>query len=137
MKPIRLRKPLEREIVAMILHRLQLNLHDWCWCRVEPASAVRARAYAGQPDKARKYSEDQFANGVSDIIGWGKKYFTDGKGLLRVQVYVVCFEVKRPGEKQRDSQIEFQERATIGGGLYAVIHSDEEAIAALKNWGLV
>ena len=49
----------------------------------------------------------------------------------------IGLEVKRPGQKQRDSQRNFQRKFESLGGFYAVVHSADEAHLVLKENGLI
>ena len=131
MKPIRIRKPLEREIVVAILQLLDVKFKHFCWCRVEPASSVRARVNRGKPGTAWKVPEDAWSNGVADILGTGRASLYPAWNN-----HAIAFEVKRPGEQPRPSQLAFKKRWETAGGYYLIIHSPEEAMAAMKNWGV-
>lgn len=119
--------PLERARVLEILQWLQANHPKFCWVRVEPSSAVRARVYAGQPDKARKFPEDAWGDGVADIFGF-RKWFPEFDGIM--------IEVKRPGQKQRPSQVTFQARWEAAGGLYMVANDSKQVEEQFKVWGI-
>lgn len=130
MKP---KAPLERAIVLSILQYLTLKYPRWCWVRCEPPGALRARANRGRRGTAFKVPEDQWGDGVADILGitpLGSPKHGCG------DTHSVAFEVKRPGQKQRPSQVAFQERWEKAGGLYAVVRSSEDAQASLTGWGL-
>ena len=57
--------------------------------------------------------------GIADIVG-----SLDGRAVF--------VEVKRPGERQRKSQKNFQAAAERAGALYVVARSPEEAIEAVR-----
>ena len=129
--------PLERAIVLQILQGLQAEYPRWCWVRVEPSSAIRARAYAGQPDKRRKFKEDAWGDGVADILGIGSFWIKPQRPHDQAKFFcAVAIECKRPGQKQRDTQIAFQARWEAAGGLYMVAHDWDEVRAQFKAWGL-
>jgi hypothetical protein len=48
----------------------------------------------------------------------------DLQGLYKGRL--ICVEVKRPGEKQLESQVKFQKWVEQGGGIYLLIHSFTE-----------
>jgi hypothetical protein len=48
----------------------------------------------------------------------------DLQGLYKGRL--ICVEVKRPGEKQLDSQVKFQNWVEQGGGIYLLIHNFTE-----------
>lgn len=68
----------------------------------------------GQKAATRRNTVRHSGNGVSDII-----CNIEIAGIL----FTVFIEVKKPGGKLRDSQIEFSKRIQNMGGTYLVIHS--------------
>jgi hypothetical protein len=44
-----------------------------------------------------------------------------------------ALEVKRPGEKPTEEQVRWLSTVRDGGGFAAVVHSEEEAVAALER----
>jgi hypothetical protein len=114
--------PLERERVRAILEFLQAKYPQWLWVRVEPASALRARAYRGT-GYAKKMPEDAWSDGVADVLGMRKGHDS------------IAFEVKRTGGKQRPSQIEFESRFNAKAGRYYVVHDPDEVERAMKGIG--
>jgi hypothetical protein len=84
--------------------------------------------------------EDAWGDGVADILGIG----TTGRESARATrtgplewkpdlAPSVAFEVKRPGQKQRPSQVVFQERWEKAGGFYRVVRSVDDAVSALRE----
>ena len=68
----------------------------------------------------RGHNSDPGSFGAPDILGiWSGP--------------TICLEGKRPGEKQRESQIDFEARARKTGAWYKVFHSPEEATALVKK----
>ena len=85
----------------------------WCWRNNSGATATGS-------GKDRRFIQLS-PKGSPDIFGVvpGGKLF----GL----------EVKRPGEKQNENQIEWQKKAEQYGVFYAVVTSITQAIEAVKN----
>ena len=83
---------------------------------------------AGYYDKAtgrmRKRNHPFAISGVADILCSFKGQF-------------VAFEVKVPGNHPTDKQREFLKRCQDSDGKSAIVYSLEDAIAALKIWGLL
>lgn len=48
--------------------------------------------------------------------------------------HVGAMEVKRPGEKQSEKQLEWEQRAKCWGVRYAVVHSATEALEVHARW---
>jgi len=64
-------------------------------------------------------------SGVSDLIA------------MHRAVGVVFVEVKRPGEKQRASQVDFQLAVERAGGEYWLVDSEESLVARLRTAGVI
>lgn len=67
------------------------------------------------------------------VKGAGGTFRTNVKGIADVcgilkGGYALYIETKRPGQKQRDTQTEFQAKIEHLGGLYIVAYSAQEAI---------
>ena len=120
MKP----NPLEWERVLAILEWLGVKARQFCTLRVEPASVIRAvrtrRQGGGWTGFGGKKPEDAYSDGVADILA------------VRIAPECQCgcraiaLECKRPGQKQRPSQIAFQARWEKAGGRYHVVHGPDE-----------
>jgi hypothetical protein len=68
----------------------------------------------GQKSATRRNTVRHSGNGVSDIIC---------NIEIAAILFTVYIEVKRPGGKLRESQVEFSKRIKDMGGSYLVIHS--------------
>jgi len=62
--------------------------------------------------------------GVADLV-----FIKDGRAYF--------LEMKKPGKKQSDDQIDFQLDAARVGAQYAVAWSFEEAVKILQSWGII
>ena len=114
--------PLERDRVRAILEFLQAKYPQWLWVRVEPAGAVRARAYRGR-GYAKKMPEDAWSDGVADVLGMRKGHDS------------IAFEVKSRYGRQRDSQIDFESRFNDKAGSYYIVHDLDEVEQAMEEMG--
>jgi len=76
------------------------------------------------PARLAKLKRMGFRSGVSDLV------------IVKAgRIYLL--EVKRPGESQRDSQIDFEADAGRVGAPYAVAWSFEDALEIFRKWKLV
>ncbi len=70
--------------------------------------------------------------GWSDLTGWRKIVITkDHMGKTIAQF--IAIEVKRPGKKLSEDQLNFGRMISDAGGLFGVAHSPEEAAAIIKG----
>lgn len=107
-------KPKEQEIQKAILQYLRVRRIP-CW----------RFNVIGIPMGDGKMRPNPEMKGVADIHLIIKR---NGVGVSS------WLEVKRPGMKQTENQIEFQEAIEKAGGLYRVVHSVEEVIEFLKEF---
>ena len=101
--------PSETRIMLYILAQLRDRYPQGLWER-QNVVAVRAR--------------DRF-------IKAGTKGAGDIRGTWKGRT--IELEVKRPGQKQSKAQKTRQQNITAAGGLYAVVHSLDEALAVVEN----
>lgn len=91
-------------------------------CRVERNN--KWSGYLVREDGSRVWVEAGLPDGSADLVG-----------CVRVGDVARAFylEIKRPGEKQLASQIAWMQRAHYMRAFYAVVHSVEEALAAVER----
>lgn len=69
--------------------------------------------------------------GSPDLVGW--KTVEISQDMVGHKVAVFCgLEIKTPGERPRPDQQQWLDRLEQAGGIAAVVHSVEEAVAALS-----
>jgi len=75
------------------------------------------------PARLAKLKRMGLRPGVADLV-----FIKDGRAYF--------LEMKKPGGKQSDDQIDFQLDAACAGAQYAVAWSFEEAVKILQLWGI-
>lgn len=74
------------------------------------------------------------APGSPDLVGWKSVVVTEGMVGQRLAVF--CgLEVKIPGGRVREDQVNFLDRLREAGGIAAVARSEDEAVATLSDRG--
>lgn len=71
--------------------------------------------------------------GSSDTIGWTPVKITPEMVGETVAVFT-AIEVKMPGAKLRKEQAAFGNAVECAGGIFAVAHSVDEALSAVREW---
>jgi len=120
------RDPLENDIQRDIIHAVNA-LPD---ARVERNN--KWEGWVVEDNGSRHYVVAGLPDGSADLIGRVKVLVTlRGRELYIARAFYL--EIKRPGEKQLPSQLEWMEKAHYMTAFYAVVHSVDEALAAVER----
>jgi hypothetical protein len=104
-------------------------------CALPDARVERNNKWSGfvvRDDGSRAFVEAGLPDGSADLIGTVKVLVT----LCGREVHIArafYLEIKRPGEKQLPSQLEWMGKAHYMTAFYAVVHSVDEALAAVER----
>lgn len=121
------RPMLESDIQRAIMHAVN-TLSD---ARVE-----RNNKWSGhvvREDGQRAFIEAGLPDGSADLIGRVRISVTFADGVKRPIARAFYLEIKRPGEKQLPSQITWGGKVRYMCAFYAVVHSVDEALAAVER----
>lgn len=121
------RPPLESDIQRSIMHAVNA-LPD---ARVERNN--KWSGFVVREDGARAFVEAGLPDGSADLIGRVRVAVTFDDGVRRSIARAFYLEIKRPGEKQLPSQVEWERKVHYMCAFYAVVHSVDEALAAVER----
>lgn len=120
------RPPLEGDIQRAIMHAVNA-LPD---ARVERNN--KWEGWVGE-EADRHYISAGLPDGSADLIGRVRVAVTFDDGVRRSIARAFYLEIKRPGEKQLPSQVEWERKVHYMCAFYAVVHSVDEALAAVER----
>ena len=126
-------QPLEQDIVVLSLHCLGQQVYTFRDGKCSPSGIFKApdgslfwRANAGAKvvqSKGQQYLFKANPAGTADILA-----------ILAPTGRAAGLECKRPGERQNEVQLWWQDIASRAGLLYAVFHSPNEAREIVARW---
>lgn len=109
----------EHTIQMMLLEYLKLNARKDCYYFAVPNAAKRSIV------TAVRMKEEGLTAGVADLC------------IMLPAAQVRWLELKRHKGRQSAKQEGFEEVCAVLGHFYAVAHSFEEAVLALKSWDVL
>lgn len=84
-------------------------------------------------DGSRHWVEAGLPDGSADLVGRVRIMVTFADGVKRTIARAFYLEFKRPLEKQRKSQVDWETQVKYMCAFYAVVHSVDEALAAVER----
>lgn len=125
-KLVKTRPPLETDIQRAIMHALNA-LPD---CRIERNN--KWEGWVVESNGERHYVVAGLPDGSADLIGRvAVDVVLQGRAVRMARAFYL--EVKRPGEKQLPSQVEWEGKVHYMRAFYCVVRSVEEALAAVER----